>query len=73
MKKDEMTYEQKLEIRRNPPTIMSIWESAIYLGISERKLNQMIADKEISVGKLGGRNVMTRTLLDLYVDQHILS
>lgn len=71
MKKDEMTYEQKLDIRRNPPTIMSIWESAIYLGVSERKLNQMIADKEIAVGRLGGRNVMTRKMIDKYVENQI--
>jgi excisionase family DNA binding protein len=71
MKKDEMTYEQKLDIRRNPPTIMSILESAIYLGVSERKLNQMIADKEIAVGRLGGRNVMTRKMIDKYVENQI--
>jgi len=71
MKKDEMTYEQKLDIRRNPPTIMSIWESAIYLGVSERKLNHMIADKEIAVGRIGGRNVMTRKMIDKYVENQI--
>ena len=66
--KEEMTYLEKLEIRRNPPRIMTVPEAAIYIGVSNRKIRHMIADSEIRVVRMGGRVAITVATIDAFIE-----
>lgn len=51
-------------IRTNPPTNMSVYEGAAYLGISPRKLRDMITARRVKHARLGSKIILRREYLD---------
>ncbi len=52
------------EVRTNPPTLLSIKEASYYIGISERKLREMVYSGKIKAIRLGGRIILRRSHID---------
>ncbi len=59
------------ELRALPPVYMNVTEAAAYLTISERFLRNQIAERNIRFAKLGGRIILRRKDLDLYVENRL--
>ena len=51
-------------IRTNPPLNMGIFEGAAYLGISPRKLRDLIAARRVKHARLGSKIIIRREYLD---------
>jgi excisionase family DNA binding protein len=62
--KPKLTADEVMAIRRAPPTNMSVFEAALYLGISTRKMRGMIAGRRVKFARLGRRIVIRREYLD---------
>jgi len=60
-----------IEIRGNPPTLMTVKEAAIYLTVSERFLRNQITDYRIQFAKAEGRIILRRKDLDRYVERKL--
>ena len=55
-------------IRSNPPANMSVKEASFYLGISERKLRESIARRDIRHVRFGSRIILRKQDLDSFLD-----
>ena len=51
-------------IRTNPPHNMSIFEGAAYVGISPRKLRELIQAGRVKHSRLGSKIILRREYLD---------
>lgn len=58
-------------IRSNPPANMSVFEASVYLGVSERKLRDSIAKREIKHVRFGSRVILRKVDLDAFLEQRI--
>ena len=55
-------------IRSNPPTNMSVREASFYLGISERKLRESIARRDIRHVRFGSRIILRKQDIDSWLE-----
>jgi excisionase family DNA binding protein len=55
-------------IRSNPPTNMSVKEASFYLGISERKLRESIARRDIRHVRFGSRIILRKQDIDSWLE-----
>jgi excisionase family DNA binding protein len=62
--KYRLAADQAAVIRANPPSVMTIKESAAYLCISTRKLRDLINARRIKSARLGAKIVIKREYLD---------
>jgi excisionase family DNA binding protein len=62
--KYRLSDDQAAIIRRDPPLIMSVKESCVYVGLSERKLRQVIASGQLKVARIGAKIIIRRSSLD---------
>jgi excisionase family DNA binding protein len=60
-----------LDIRTNPPKIMNVAEAAMYVGISERYLRSLIADRNIKAARIGKRLVFRLVDLDRWIESKL--
>lgn len=51
-------------IRTNPPHNMSVMEGAAYIGISPRKLRDIIQSRRVKCARLGSKIILRRESLD---------
>ncbi len=51
-------------IRTNPPHNMSVMEGAAYLGVSPRKLRDLIAARRIKYARVGSKIILRREWCD---------
>ncbi len=58
----------KYDIRSNPPLNQSVKEASLYLGISERKLRDVIARGEIKYARLGSRIILRLKDLNSFLE-----
>ena len=65
-----MLSENEKEIRRNPPNVLSVVETAIYLGVSDRTVRKLVYDNELPHRRV--RNQIRINLSDLqkYMEAH---
>ena len=56
-------------IRSNPPRNMNVPEGAAYLGISQRKLHELIKARCIRVSRVGSRIILRAVELDKYLEK----
>jgi len=59
-------------IRRDPPVNMSVLEACFYVGISERKLRELIARGDIRYVRLGSRILIRRIDLDQFLERNLV-
>ena len=59
------------ELRSSPPKYMSVSEGAVYLTVSDRFLRNQIAERRIRFAKVGGRIVLRRVDLDLFIENRL--
>ena len=59
------------ELRASPPRYMSVREGALYLTVSDRFLRDQIANRRIRFAKVGGRIVLRRVDLDLFIENRL--
>jgi excisionase family DNA binding protein len=55
-------------IRSSPPINMSVVEASLYLGVSERKLRESIARREVKHVRFGSRIILRKLDLDSFLD-----
>jgi excisionase family DNA binding protein len=55
-------------IRRDPPVNMSVLEACFYVGISERKLRELIARGDIRYVRLGSRIILRKQDIDSWLE-----
>lgn len=60
----------KAESRIAAQNYLNVPEAASYIGISQRTLRSLIADRKIRVIRLGGRVILRRIDIDRFLDQH---
>ena len=51
-------------IRTNPPHNMSVMEGAAYIGISPRKLRDLIQARRVKCARIGSKIILRRECLD---------
>lgn len=51
-------------IRTNPPVNMTVMEAAAYIGISPRKLRDLIASRRVKFARVGVKIIVRREYLD---------
>jgi len=74
----ETSYKTKLQsiakessIRSNPPKNLYVPEAADYIGISERNLRNLIAERKIRVVRIGYRIVLRLIDVDRWMESHL--
>jgi excisionase family DNA binding protein len=55
-------------IRSNPPTNMSVKEASFFLGISERKLRESIARRDVKCVRFGSRIILRKQDIDSWLE-----
>lgn len=58
------------QIRSQPPRNMSVLEGATYLGISQRKLHDLIKDRCIRTSRIGRRVILQLKELDKFLERN---
>lgn len=58
-------------IRSNPPRLLSVSEAARYIGISERNLRGLIAERKIPFVRIRRRIVFRLVDLDRWIAEHV--
>jgi len=58
-------------IRTNPPKNLYVPEAADYIGISERNLRNLIAERKIRVVRIGYRIVLRLIDVDRWMESHL--
>ncbi len=56
-------------LRSNPPKLLNVPEASLYIGISQRYLRNLIAERKIPVVRIGARVVLRLKDIDSWVDQ----
>ena len=56
--------EKAASVRTNPPHNMTVFEAAAYVGVSPRKLRDLLTAGRIKHARLGAKIIVTRTALD---------
>jgi excisionase family DNA binding protein len=59
------------DIRTNPPKLLSVAEASNYIGISERYLRSLIADRNIPTARIGKRIVFRLVDLDRWIESKL--
>ncbi len=54
-------------VRTNPPCVLNVLEAAAYLGISPRKIRDLLYARAIKHAKIGARIVIRKQYLDEFV------
>lgn len=62
--KYRLSPEKAALIRTSPPVNMSVFEGAAYLGISPRKLRDLIQTRKVRAARIGSKIVLRREYLD---------
>jgi excisionase family DNA binding protein len=62
--KYRLSSEKAALIRTSPPVNMSVMEGAAYLGISPRKLRDLIASRRVKCARVGSKIILRREYLD---------
>jgi excisionase family DNA binding protein len=55
------------EIRKEPPSVMTLMESAAFLTCSPRKLRELIAQNKVKCTRIGQRIVIKREWLESFL------
>ena len=58
---------EKETVRANPPRQLKVQEAAAYIGISDRNLRTLIAERRIPVVRIGGRIVLRLVDVDRWL------
>lgn len=58
-------------IRSNPPKQLNVAEASKYIGISQRYLRSLIADRKIRVVRIGGRVVLRLVDVDRWIESKL--
>lgn len=58
-------------LRSNPPNVMNVIEAATYIGISPRKLRDLIANREIRQVRIGTRCLLRLVDIDKYLESKL--
>jgi excisionase family DNA binding protein len=58
-------------IRTNPPKLLSVAEASKYIGISERYLRSLIAERKVQTVRIGGRVVLRLVDLDRWIESKL--
>jgi len=71
----ENTHSKKLHniakegsIRANPPKVLNVPEASQYIGISQRNLRSLIADRKIKVARIGHRVLLRLIDVDRWIE-----
>lgn len=56
------------ELRANPPVNMNVVEASKYIGVSPRKLRELIALRMVKSVRIGKRIIMRREHLDSFLE-----
>jgi excisionase family DNA binding protein len=59
------------DIRTNPPKLLSVAEASLYIGISERYLRSLVADRHIPTARIGKRIVFRLVDLDRWIESKL--
>lgn len=57
-------------LRTNPPKQLSVVEASKYIGISQRYLRSLIAERRIRVVRIGNRVILRLVDVDRWIEQH---
>ena len=55
-------------IRANPPKVLNVPEASQYIGISQRNLRSLIADRKIKVARIGHRVLLRLIDVDRWIE-----
>ena len=74
----ETTHSKKLHniaeessIRANPPKVLNVPEASQYIGISQRNLRSLIADRKIKVARIGDRVLLRLVDVDRWLESKL--
>ena len=62
--KYRLSDDKAASIRTNPPVNLTVMEGAAYLGISPRKLRELIQARRVRHARLGAKIILRREYLD---------
>jgi len=60
--------DQAVAIRTTPPICMSVMECAAYLGISPRKVRDLVTNRDLRSVRIGSRIIVKREWADDFLD-----
>ena len=74
----ETTHSKKLHniakessIRANPPKVLNVPEASQYIGISQRNLRSLIAERKIKVARIGHRVLLRLIDVDRWLESKL--
>ena len=74
----EITHDNQLQhiaeessIRANPPKVLNVPEASQYIGISQRNLRSLIADRKIKVARIGHRVLLRLIDVDRWLESKL--
>ena len=67
----DATNEQTSHIRANPPKNLNVREAADYIGISQRYLRSLIAERKIRVVRIGHRVLLRLIDVDRWLESKL--
>lgn len=62
--KYRLPLDQATVIRTNPPVNLTVMEAAAYIGVSPRKLRDLIAARRVKFARIGAKIILRREYLD---------
>lgn len=74
MQKHEKSLEviaDETSLRSNPPKVLNVPEASKYIGVSERTLRSLIADRKIKVVRVGGRVLLRLVDIDRFIESKL--
>lgn len=70
-KESLQTIADDYSLRTNPPRVLNVPEASRYVGISERTLRSLIAERKIKIVRLGGRILLRLVDIDRFIEKHL--
>ena len=58
-------------LRVNPPKVLNVSEASQYIGVSQRTLRSLIADRKIRVSRIGGRVLLRLVDVDRFIESKL--
>lgn len=74
MQKHEKSLEviaDETSIRSNPPKVLNVPEASKYIGVSERTLRSLFAERKIKVVRIGGRVLLRLVDIDRFLESKL--
>ena len=71
MKNTQDTHRSESSIRSRPPQNLKVAECAEYIGISERYLRNLIAERKIKAVRIGSRVVLRLVDVDRFIESKL--